>query len=345
MGSSMDTSMATTPTTAPQVFHLDDGQGTTLAVSDLGATWLSCRVPLGDGSPREVLLGRPTPAEHVSQGGYVGAIVGRYANRLAGARFSVDGVEHRVKPNEGRNQLHGGPDGFDRRIWRCTEHGPRHLVLAVHSPDGDQGYPGALDAQVRYGIEAPGCVTLDFKARVDRPCPVNLTSHAYFNLDGDDDPSHTIATHRIALAASHWLPVDDALIPLGDIAPVADGAGSAMDLRTPRAIGMQRFDHCYVLDGDDSGNHGPAASVWSGDGRLHMALYTDAPGLQFYGGHFLPGSTDRLRRPYAAGAGFALEPQSWPDSPNHPEWPGAGALLRPGTVLRRHIRLQFSPCR
>lgn len=331
---------------APQVFSLDDGQGTTLAVSDLGATWLSCRVPCpapgnGDTATREVLLGRPTPAEHVSQGGYVGAVVGRYANRLAGARFSVDGKECRVLPNEGPNQLHGGPDGFDRRLWRCTEQGRRHLVLALHSPDGDQGYPGALDAQVRYAIAAPGCITLDFEARVDRACPVNLTSHAYFNLDGDAEPAHTIAAHRIAIAAAHWLPVDEALIPLGPIASVADSEMGEMDLRSPRAIGRQRFDHCYVLDGGPE----PAARVASGDGRLQMTLHTDAPGLQFYGGHFLAGSTDRQGRPYAAGAGFALEPQHWPDGPNHPEWPHEGALLRPGAVFRRHIRLQFDASR
>ncbi len=325
------------------VLRLDDGQGTTLAVSTLGATWLSCRVPLAEpGSTREVLLGRPTPAEHASQPGYMGAIVGRYANRIGGARIVIDGVQHQLAANEGANQLHGGPDGFDRRTWHCTDQGPRHLTLALHSPDGDQGYPGALDARVRYAIEAPGCVLLEFKARVDRPCPVNLTSHAYFNLDGGDGrdgaPAAPIAAHRIAIAATHWLPVDDALIPRGDIAPVA---GTAMDLRQPRAIGSQRFDHCFVLDGGP----GPAASVWAGDGSLRMTLHTDYPGLQFYGGHHLGGTTDRSGRPCEPGVGFALEPQFWPDSPSHPEWPDHGALLRPPALLRRHMRLRFEPLR
>lgn len=193
-------------------------------------------------------------------------------------------------------------------------------MLALHSPHGDQGYPSALDAEVRYGIEAPSRVTLDFKARVDRPCPVNLTSHAYFNLDGDPDPAHTVAAHRIAVAATHWLPVDNTLIPLGAFAPVAD---SDMDRRARRALGAQRFDHCYVLNGGPA----PAASLWSGDGRLHMTLHTNAPGLQVYGGHVLSGSTDRLGRPCAAGAEVPLEPQCWPDSPNHPDWPDQGVLL------------------
>ena len=321
---------------APRVFTLDDGQGTSIAVSDLGATWLSCRVPLADGAQREVLLGRPSPAEHVSQGGYVGAVVGRYANRIAGARFTLDGVEHLLAANEGNNQLHGGPGGFHCRTWQLLEQGERHLLLALHSPDGDQGFPGNLQAKVRYTIEGPGRIALAFEAEVDRPCPVNVTSHAYFNLDGDNDPAHTIGTHRIAIAASHWLPVDEALIPTGEIAPVA---GTPMDLRTPRAIGDQRFDHCYVLDAGASA----AASVESGDGRLRMQLVTDAPGLQFYGGHFLPGSTDRQGRPYASGAGFAMEPQHWPDSPNRPEWPDHGAVLVPPAVLRRHLRLHFEP--
>ncbi len=323
------------PEPSPQVFELDDAQGTTLAVSDLGATWLSCRVPLdGNGDTREVLLGRPSAAEHAQQPGYVGAVVGRYANRIAGAAFSVDGVRHTLLANEGPNQLHGGPEGFDRRTWRCTSHGPRALTLALHSPDGDQGYPGALDAQVRYSIDGPACVLLEFEARVDRACPVNLSSHAYFNLDGDADPQHTIADHHIAIAAEHWLPVDEALIPLGPVAPVA---GSAMDLRRARPIGTQRFDHCFVLGSGPE----PAATVTSGDGRLRMSLHTDAPGLQFYGGHFLPGTTDRQGRPYVAGAGFALEPQFWPDSPHHPEWPEHGVLLRPGAVFKRRMWLMF----
>lgn len=318
-----------------RIYTMDDGRGTTLSVCNLGATWLSCRVPLDNaGTPREVLLGRPVASAHVSQPGYMGAVVGRYANRIAGARFVVDGVEHRLLANEGPNQLHGGPDGFDKRMWRCIDHGPRHLTLALHSAHGDQGYPGELDIEVRYQIEARGCVALHFEVRVDRPCPVNPTSHAYFNLDGDADPSHTVAAHRIAIDASHWLPVDDALIPLGHVAPVA---GTAMDLRTPTLIGTRRFDHCYVLDG----NAAAAAVVESSDSRLQMSLDTDAPGLQFYGGHFLAGTTDRRGRAYAAGAGFALEPQSWPDSPNHPEWPGQGAVLRPPHVLRRRIRLTF----
>jgi aldose 1-epimerase len=317
------------------VFTLDDGEGTRLQVSDLGATWLSCRVPLSDGAPREVLLRCESPAQHALQPGYLGAVVGRYANRIAGARFPLDGRTVQVVPNEGANQLHGGPDGFDKRRWHVEHHGPRSLRLALHSPDGDQGFPGALQAWVTYRVEAPGCIALQFEATVDAACPVNLTSHAYFNLDGADAGAPLgIASHRIALRATHYLPVDEQLIPLGVPAPVA---GTPFDLRQPCAIGTQRFDHCFVLDGGVA----PAATVWSGDGRLRMQLYTDYPGLQFYGGHFLPQTQGAHGHPYAAGAGFALEPQYWPDSPNHPEWPDHGVILRPGERLQRQLRLRF----
>ena len=318
-----------------RVFTLDDGAGTQLQVSDLGATWLSCRVPLREGGTREALLGRATPAEHVSQPGYLGSVVGRYANRIHRARFTLEGREVQLAANEGPNQLHGGPDGFHRRRWRVVHHDRTLLQLALHSPDGDQGFPGALDALVTYAIAGPGMVALHFEATVDRPCPVNLTSHAYFNLDGPEARS-TIAQHRLAIRAQHVLSVDDALIPTGELLPVA---GTPFDLRSPREIGPQRFDHCFALDEGS----GPAATLWSADGRLRMDLHTDYPGLQFYGGHFLPGTLDRQGREYAAGAGLALEPQYWPDSPNRPEWAARhGVVLQPGQWRRRFMRLQFS---
>jgi aldose 1-epimerase len=317
------------------VFTLDDGEGTRLQVSDLGATWLSCQVPLGDGALREVLLGCGTPAQHAQQPGYLGAVVGRYANRIAGARFALDGRVVQLAPNEDANQLHGGPDGFDKRRWTVEHHDRRSLRLGLQSADGDQGFPGALQAWVTYTLEAPGSIALQFEATVDAPCPVNLTSHAYFNLDGPQAGAHRpIAEHRITLRASHYLPVNKQLIPLGGPAPVA---GTPFDLRVPRAIGTQRFDHCFVLDGGDA----PAATVWSGDGHLRMQLHTDYPGLQFYGGHFLAQTRGAQGHPYAAGAGFALEPQYWPDSPNHPEWPDHGVILRPGERLQRQLRLRF----
>ena len=326
------------------VYHLDDGAGTSLAVGELGAAWLSCRVPMGDGGQREVLLGLPTPESVLNEPGYIGVVVGRYANRIAGARFTLDGREVQLLPNEGPNQLHGGPDGFDRRRWELVRQDARELQLSLKSPDGDQGYPGHLQATVSYAITAPGRIRLGFEATVDAPCPVNLTSHAYFNLDeavAGESPS--ITGHRFALHASRYLPVDEALIPTGEWASVA---GTAFALHGAEPLGERRFDHCFILDGErgaEGGGRRPDAEVWSSDGRLRMRLRTSYPGLQLYTGQYLAITRGRDGRLYPAGAGFALEPQYLPDAPNHPEWPGASAcVLRPGERLQAWAEFDFT---
>jgi aldose 1-epimerase len=318
------------------VYTLDDGQGTSLQVGEVGAAWLSCRVPLAGGEPREVLLAPPSAEAVAQEPGYMGVVVGRYANRIGGARFVLDGRSVSLAPNEGANQLHGGPDGFDKRRWTLLQQGERELTLGLDSPDGDQGYPGRLQARVRYLLEAPGVVTLHFEAEVDAPCPVNLTSHAYFNLDGvDGEVGLSIARHRFALRAAHVLPVDEALIPKGEWARTA-GTAFELDGRSP--LGDRRFDHCFILDGGDT----PQAEVWSGDGRLCMRLHTSYPALQLYTGQYLGGTRGRSGRPYPPGAGFALEPQFLPDAPNHPEWPGAArCILRPGQRLQASARFEF----
>lgn len=316
---------------------LADGEGTSLMVGEIGAAWLSCRVPMAGGEPREVLLAPPSADAVAMEPGYMGVVVGRYANRIGGARFVLDGRPVELTPNEGPHQLHGGPDGFDKRRWTLLRHDARELVLGLDSPDGDQGYPGRLQARVLYAIEAPGVVRLAFEATVDAPCPVNLTSHAYFNLDGvASDDGLSIAGHRFALRASHVLPVDDALIPRGEWARVA---GTPFDLDGREPLGERRFDHCFILDGGDA----PQAEVLSGDGRLRMRLHTSYPALQFYTGQYLGGTRGRGGRPYPPGAGFALEPQFLPDAPNHPEWPGASrCVLRPGQRLQAGARFEFN---
>ena len=327
-----------------RVFTLDDGQGTRLQLSDWGASLLSCQVLAGDGLPREVLLGHQQLADYPREPGYLGAVVGRYANRIAGGQFELDGKTHALAANEGANQLHGGPVGFDKRSWDLVHLDAQRVVLELVSADGDQGYPGRLTAQVTYAIETPGVISMQFEATTTAACPVNLSSHAYFNLDRE----HTdCRQHRIALRASRYLPVDAALIPNG---PLADVGGTAFDLRHGRAIAQHGFDHtdlqathgydhCFVLDplGDDE----PAATVWSSDGLLRLSLHTDYPALQLYTGHFLPRTRDREGQPYAAHAGFALEAQRLPDGPNHPEWPTPPCVLRPGETYRHHTTLRF----
>ena len=323
----------------PQVYTLDDGHDTRLQVMDIGATWLSCQVRAGDGRMREVLLGHADPAAYLVEPGYLGAVIGRYANRIKDAAFDLEGRRFQLAANEGPNQLHGGPQGFDRRRWHVLESDALHVRMGLVSPDGDQGFPGEVTVSVSYRIDAPGRVVVVFEARTTAACPVNLTSHAYFNLDPKhDDSALDCRGHLIALQASHYLPVDGALIPTGVVAPVD---GTAFDLRNGARIGMQAFDHCFVIDPQAVGSTTPAARITSSDGLLSMAISTDYPGLQFYNGAHLGLARGRQGRPYPAHAGFALEPQYLPDSPNRPEWPQPSCILRPGEVLRRRMLLQF----
>jgi aldose 1-epimerase len=331
------------------IHTLGSSDGLQIEVGELGARWMSCRVPLSDGSRREVLLGHASASAHAHEQGYLGAVVGRYANRIAKASFcDHTSRQHHLIPNEGANQLHGGPEGFDRRPWDVVSSDPFHLRLHLHSPDGDQGYPGALDAEVEYRVDAARCaVTLHFSASVQAPCPVSLASHAYFNLDGD---AGTIRQHRLQVAASHYLPVRVDMIPTGELASVA---GTPFDLRQARPVSAglvcaeqlaltRGYDHCMVLDPQAARGLAPAAELLSSDGRLQMQLSTNYPGLQVYSGNHLAGSNGRDGRPFAPHAGLALEPQFFPDAPNRKAWRDQGCYLQPGQRLERWMSVVFS---
>lgn len=320
------------------VYRLGTADGLQIEVSNFGARWLSCLVPLPGGSRREAILGHATLADHAREPGFFGAVVGRYANRIGGAAFTLDGRLHCLAANEGANQLHGGPEGFDRRLWTVIDHGPLHLRLTLHSPDSDQGYPGAVDAEVEYRVDPEHpALTLRFGAQSTAPCPVNLTSHPYFNLDGGTAP---VLGHRLRVAARHMLPVRADMIPTGQLAAVD---GTPFDLREPRRIGdglaqlVDGYDHCFALDAGD----GAAAELTSSDGRLAMRLFTDYPGLQVCSGNHVHQSHGRDGHPFPRHAGIALEPQFFPDAPNHADWREQGCVLRPGERLSRWMRLEF----
>lgn len=311
---------------AAEVLELDDGAGLRVQLSPLGACWLGAQL-----HGRELLLRLGPPELQAAQPGFVGGIVGRYANRIAGARFTVDGLEHRLPSNEGANLLHGGPPGFHRRLWAVREHRRDLLRLALHSPDGEQGFPGALDVELRYELPAPGHLRLAWSLRCSRACPVNLTSHAYFNLDGD---GLSIEGHRLQVDAEQMVPVGPDGLPSGE--PVAVD-GSRFDLRAPRpACGVDGlgFDHNFCMRPGGKG-----AQLRSADGRVALQLDSDLPGLQVYSGDHLPEALRHDGRPTPARAGLALEPQYWPDSPNHPTWPQA--LVRPGQVQAHRIDYRF----
>jgi aldose 1-epimerase len=243
--------------------------------------------------------------------------------------------------------LHGGPEGFDRRSWTVVDQGPLHLRLSLHSPDGDQGYPGDLHAEVEYRVDpVRAAVTLHFGARTSAPCPASLTSHPYFNLDGGTAPVHG---HHLHVAASRMLPVRPDMIPTGEVVPVD---GTPFDLRQARRIGdglgqgeQQRlgsgYDHCLVLDDAAARGELAAAELVATDERLAMRLFTDYPGLQVCSGNFVQNSRGRDGRPFERHAGIALEPQFFPDAPNHPAWREQGCIVRPGQPLARWMRLEF----
>ena len=289
----------------------------------------SVRVPDASGTVAEVTLGYDDLAGYLADDGYLGAVVGRYANRIGGSRFELDGVEHELRANHGRACLHGGPEGFSSRLWSAREV-TDGVELSLTSADGDMGFPGELQATVTYRLTDDG-LEIAYTATTDRPTVVNLTNHAYWNLAGGG----TIEEHVLQLPAASVVAVDDELIPTG-IEPVE---GTPMDFRSPRRIGAdlragtaqlrhaRGYDHAWVLDGGP-GMRTAARLVDPVSGR-RLEVSTDQPSVQFYSGNFLDGSAvGRGGRTHRQGDGLCLETQHLPDSPNRPEFPST--VLRPG---------------
>jgi aldose 1-epimerase len=313
--------------------------GIELQVLDLGATVHRLVVTGGDGVRRNVVLGHPTPAEYLDATFYLGGTIGRYANRIASGRFELDGEPVAVGTHDRGHHLHGGPDGFDRRVWSIERHDDTSVELALTSPDGDQGFPGEVRATVTFTVRDDR-VDVELTATTTAPTVVNLTSHAYFNLAGEG--SGTADDHLLRVAAERYTPVDDTGIPVGEHAPVE---GTPFDLREPVVVGdavrsshpqvvaSSGIDHNFVLDG---AGERVVARLDCPATATRLELTSDQPGLQVYTGNFLDGkrrstSGGLLRQ----GDGIALEPQLFPDTPNHPEWPSAE--LRPGQTYRSRL--------
>ncbi|MFB1115740.1 galactose-1-epimerase [Dickeya dadantii] len=341
---------------APQTALAPDGQpfqltvlqnrhGTRVTLMDWGATWLSCQLPLPGGTPREVLLGC-APEQYPHQAAYLGASVGRYANRIANATLRQGDTVTRLHANQGAHQLHGGPDGFHARRWQILKQSDDQVIYQLHSPDGDQGFPGTLTAQVSYQLTDQNALDIEYQAEVDQPCPVCLTNHAYFNLDGE--PSD-VRHHQLQLMADYYLPVNQDGIPGDTLRDVAD---SSFDFRQPKTLmqdfladadqqAVRGYDHAFLLHRTGGSTESPAASLWSADGKVQMQVYTSAPALQLYSGNFLAGTPSRDGTPYANHAGLALESEFLPDSPNHSDWPQPDCWLKPGKRYRSLTRYAF----
>ena len=283
------------------------------------------------GDLANVVLGFSDLADYVSRSPFFGCITGRYANRLAGGRFTLDGRSYHIPLNDGPNALHGGGIGLDKRVWKVEEAGDAAVRLHHTSHEGDQGFPGTLDLTVTYTLDAEGGLRIDYAATTDAPTVVNLTNHSYFNLAGEG--SGDVYDHVVWLGADEYTPVGPGLVPTGAIEPVA---GTPLDFTVPTAIGARirdshpqlvlghGYDHNYVLRGG-----GRAATVLEPASGRTLTVTTTEPGLQFYSGNFLEGSlVGPAGRAYRQGDGFALETQHFPDSPNQPSFPST--VLRPG---------------
>ncbi|MCA1647607.1 MAG: galactose mutarotase [Chloroflexi bacterium] len=321
-----------------------------------GGILQSIDVPDRTGHVANVALGFATLDQYVDASPFFGALIGRFANRIAGGRFTLDGVAYEVPVNDGPNSLHGGPHGFDKRVWQASPVRGSDAVglkLGLLSPHGDAGYPGALSVELTYTLAADAALRLDYRATTDRPTVVNLTNHTYFNLAGEG--SGSVEDHVLTLFADHYTPVDDVLIPTGAVEPVA---GTPLDFTTPTPIGAHvrvgfdqltrahGYDHNYVLEpspSDGSALRRAARALDARSGRVLDVLTTE-PAVQFYSGNFLDGSLVGTGGGiYRQGDAFTLETQHYPDAPNHPDFPST--VLRPGQVFASTTVFRFSTSR
>lgn len=332
---------------AVEVFTLANANGVRVRVIGYGGAVVSVHTPDRDGVMGDVVLGCDTLADYVASEFYLGALIGRCANRIARGRFTLDGREHRLPVNNGPNHLHGGPHGFHRALWHVTPVDSADGVairLAYTSADGEQGYPGELRTWVTYTLTDADELIVDFLAVTDRATPVNLSQHVYWNLSGD--ASRDVLAHELTLNADAITPVDADLIPTGELALVE---GTAFDFRTPVEIGARigwrdpqleqggGYDHNFVLRGEGLKL---AAHVRDPANGRTLTLRTTEPGVQLYSGNFLDGTTrGKGGQPIGHRTGLCLEPQHYPDSPNQPRFPSV--ILRPGEEHRSRSVYRF----
>lgn len=320
--------------------------GLTAGILTYGGAVRTLTVPGRSGAPVDVALGFDSLEDYRRQDKYLGALVGRVANRIGGARFSLGGREYPLAANNGENHLHGGLVGFDRQVWRVEEAEEDRLVLSLFSPDGQEGYPGDLSARVTYTLSREG-LSIAYWARSSRDTLCNLTNHSYFNLNGH--ASGPVTGQYIQINAGRYTPADEGSIPTGELAPVE---GTPMDLRAGAQIGERidedfpqltmagGYDHNWVVDGP-AGTLRPAARAWSEETGIALEVSTTMPGVQFYTGNYLDGCpAGKGGAPYDKRWGFCLETQFFPDAIHHPEFPSP--VLRAGAEYRQETRFCFS---
>jgi aldose 1-epimerase len=325
------------------LYTLTNANGLKAEIMTYGGIVTSLQVPDRNGKFADIVLGCDSPDEYAKSSTYFGALIGRFGNRIAKGKFTLDGVEYTLATNNGPNHLHGGVKGFDKVVWNAkpmqTNEGPA-LKLTYQSRDGEEGYPGNLSCTVVYTLTNNNELKISYEAKTDKATIVNLTHHSYFNLGGHN--SGDILGHTLQIFADRFTPVDKDLIPTGEIKAVK---GTPWDFTKPMAIGSRikqvegGYDHNYVLNSSD-GSLALVASVYEPKTGRAMEIFTTEPGIQFYSGNFLDGSIKGKGAVYNKHAGFCLEAQHFPDSPNNPDFPSV--VLRPGKKYTQLTVYKFS---
>ena len=336
--------------TKVEAVTLSNGAGMTAKIMTLGATLQSLMVPDKAGHKDDVVLGYDTAQEYLTRPNFFGASVGRYANRIAKAKFALDGKTYTLAANDGPNTLHGGLRGFDKRMWKIdsvTSGADAKVVLSYVSADGEEGFPGELKVTATYALNEQNELKLEYRATTSKPTVLNLTNHSYFNLSGND--ARDVMGNLVTLHAERFTPVDATLIPTGERRAVA---GTPFDFRTPHRVGMRirdardqqirfgrGYDHNFIVDGT-AGSLRPAAVVEEPVSGRVLEMSVSAPGIQFYTGNFLDGTfIGKGQRAYRQGDSICLEPGVFPDAPNHPDF--ATARLNPGQSYVNTIVYKF----
>lgn len=342
-----------------KIVHLENKNGVTASFMDIGATWLSCVLPINEtqNQGREVLLRSKNMAEHIKQTAYFGSAVGRYANRIAKGVFELNNQHYQIPQNNGENSLHGGDVGFDKKRWVIKEQTSASVTFELVSPDGEQGYPGNATVEVNYQLTDDNTVIINYQASCDQDCPINLTNHAYFNLAGEGSDAKSL-DHHLQMDVAAYLPTHDDLIPTGEKRSVK---ATNFDFSQEKPIGQDfmqdgdqaiagGYDHAFIFDTDLSkgqacdgqplNNQQALVTLRSPNKDVTMLVATTKPAIQFYSGNFLdntPGATKRYQKYH----GLALETQYLPDGPNHPEWGKSSGVLKAGEQYQHTTSYQF----
>jgi aldose 1-epimerase len=333
-----------------ELYSLTNKKGMEVSITNFGATVVTLKVPDRSGKAADIVLGYDTLDGYENGTSYFGATVGRYGNRIAGGKFSIDGKTYTLPKNNGENTLHGGIVGFNKRLWKAREIASKEgesLEMTYLSADGEEGFPGNLSAKVVFTLPAErNELRIDYTATTDKDTVLNLTNHSYFNLSGEGNGD--ILDHVMTLHSKQFTPVDKTLIPTGELKNVG---GTPMDFNSATAIGKRinendeqlvfgkGYDHNWVLT-RAGGGLSMAAEAYDPKSGRKLEVLTTEPGVQFYSGNFLDGAKGKGNKPYPQRAAFCLETQHFPDSPNHPNFPST--LLKPNSVFHSQTVFRFS---